>query len=155
LKTFLAHTFCNKHSIIISSTKLTVGYDLKRNFAWTFYFRTRSITDASKFEKLAPFKYFFWLHPYHQRLTQLSTTRYEYRYRYSFICQGTSTRRQSSSRPLRSSSQAATCYYQSNHSKVEVIPSSALPKDTTSESPSLYFYFYNGILSQPLVKNPK
>jgi len=35
--------------------------------------------------------------------------------------------------PLRSSSQAATCYYQSNHSKVEAIPLSALPKDTTSE----------------------
>jgi len=28
---------------------------------------------------------------------------------------------------------AATCYYQSNHSKVEAIPLSALPKDTTSE----------------------
>jgi len=25
------------------------------------------------------------------------------------------------------------CYYQSNHSKVEAIPLSALPKDTTSE----------------------
>jgi len=34
---------------------------------------------------------------------------------------------------LRSSSQAATCYYQSNHSKVEAIPISALPKNTTSE----------------------
>jgi len=30
-------------------------------------------------------------------------------------------------------SQAATCYYQSIHSKVEAIPLSALPKDTTSE----------------------
>jgi len=29
------------------------------------------------------------------------------------------------------SSQAATCYYQSNHSKVEAIPLSALLKDTT------------------------
>jgi len=27
----------------------------------------------------------------------------------------------------------ATCYYQSNHSKVEAIPLSALPKDITSE----------------------
>jgi len=27
-------------------------------------------------------------------------------------------------------SQAVTCYYQSNHSKVEAIPLSALPKDT-------------------------
>jgi len=36
-------------------------------------------------------------------------------------------------RPFRSSSQAATCYYQSNHSKVESIPLSAVPKDTTSE----------------------
>jgi len=35
--------------------------------------------------------------------------------------------------PFRSSSQAATCYYQANHSKVEAIPLSALPKDTTSE----------------------
>jgi len=35
---------------------------------------------------------------------------------------------------FRSSSQAATCSYQSNHLKVslEVIPLSALPKDTTS-----------------------
>jgi len=29
--------------------------------------------------------------------------------------------------------QAATCYYQSNHSKVEAIPLCALPKDTTSK----------------------
>jgi len=35
--------------------------------------------------------------------------------------------------PFRSSSQAATCYYQSNRSKVKVIPLSALPKDTTIE----------------------
>jgi len=34
---------------------------------------------------------------------------------------------------FRSSSQAATCYFQSNHSKVEVITLSALPKDTRSE----------------------
>jgi len=34
---------------------------------------------------------------------------------------------------FRSSSQAATFYYQSNHSKVEAIPLSALPKETTSE----------------------
>jgi len=32
-----------------------------------------------------------------------------------------------------SSSQATTCYYQSNHSKVEAIPLSALPEDITSE----------------------
>jgi len=32
---------------------------------------------------------------------------------------------------FRSSSQAATCYYQSNHSKVETILLSALLKDTT------------------------
>jgi len=31
------------------------------------------------------------------------------------------------------SSQAATCYYQSNHSKVEAIPLCTLTKDTTSE----------------------
>jgi len=35
--------------------------------------------------------------------------------------------------PYRSLSQAATCYYQSGHSKVEAILLSALPKDTTSE----------------------
>jgi len=29
--------------------------------------------------------------------------------------------------------QSAICYYQSNHSKVEAIPLSALPMDTTSE----------------------
>jgi len=50
--------------------------------------------------------------------------------------------------PLRSSSQAAICYYQSNHSKVEEIPLSALPKDTTiSElaglSPHYPFYMLN------------
>jgi len=33
--------------------------------------------------------------------------------------------------PFRFSGQAATCYYQSNQSKVEAIPLSALPKDTT------------------------
>jgi len=38
---------------------------------------------------------------------------------------------------FRSSSQAATCYYQFNHSKVEAISLSALPKDTTSELASL------------------
>jgi len=37
------------------------------------------------------------------------------RFRHSFICQ------------------AATCYYQSNQSKVEAFPLSALPKNTTSE----------------------
>jgi len=36
--------------------------------------------------------------------------------------------------PFWSSSQAATCYYQSNHSKVEA----ALPKDTTSEPADLF-----------------
>jgi len=35
--------------------------------------------------------------------------------------------------PFRFSSNAAICYYQSNHSKIEAIPLSALPKDTTSE----------------------
>jgi len=35
--------------------------------------------------------------------------------------------------PFWSSSQAATCYYQSNHAKVEAISLSALPKDPTSE----------------------
>jgi len=39
---------------------------------------------------------------------------------------------------FRSSSQAATCYFKSNHSKVEAIPLSALLKDTTSELACLY-----------------
>jgi len=30
-------------------------------------------------------------------------------------------------------SQAVTCYYQSNHSKVDAIPLSTLPKDTACE----------------------
>jgi len=48
---------------------------------------------------------------------------------------------------LRSSSQATTCYYQSNHSKVEAFPLSALPKDTTSKlaglSPHYLFFMLN------------
>jgi len=39
---------------------------------------------------------------------------------------------------FRSSSQVATCYYQSNHSKVKAILLSALPKDATSELVGLY-----------------
>jgi len=35
--------------------------------------------------------------------------------------------------PFRSSSQAATCYYQPNYSKEDAIPVSALSKDTTSK----------------------
>jgi len=42
--------------------------------------------------------------------------------------------------PFRSSSQAATCYYQSNHSKVEAIPLSALHNDTASELAGLSPY---------------
>jgi len=42
---------------------------------------------------------------------------------------------------FRSSNQAATCYYQSNHSKVEAIPLSALPKDTTSELAGLFSHY--------------
>jgi len=38
-------------------------------------------------------------------------------------------------------SQAATCYYQSNLSKVETIPLSALPKDTTSEFAGLSSHY--------------
>jgi len=41
---------------------------------------------------------------------------------------------------FRSSSQAATYYYQSNHSKVEAIPLSALPKAKTSELADLYLH---------------
>jgi len=42
---------------------------------------------------------------------------------------------------------SVTCYYQSNYSKVEAIPLSALPKDTTSEltvlSPHYPFFMLN------------
>jgi len=57
-----------------------------------------------------------------------------FRFRYSFICQGTSTRRQRSGL-FGLPSHAATCYYQSNHLKVEAIPLSA--KDTTSYLPAI------------------
>jgi len=43
--------------------------------------------------------------------------------------------------PFQSSSQAATCYYQSNHSKVEAIPLSVLPKDTTSKLAGLSSHY--------------
>jgi len=44
--------------------------------------------------------------------------------------------------PFRSSGLVATCYYQSNHSKVEAIPLlSTLPKDTTSELASLSSHY--------------
>jgi len=39
--------------------------------------------------------------------------------------------------PLLSSSQAATCYYQSNHSKVEAIPLSSLPTSLSPHYPFL------------------
>jgi len=43
-------------------------------------------------------------------------------------------------RTFRFSSQATTCYYQSNHSNVETIPFSALTKDTTSEQFAAYLH---------------
>jgi len=54
------------------------------------------------------------------------------------FCQGTSTRRQQSNL-FSFKSQAAACYYQSNHSNVEAILLSTLPKNTTSELASLFF----------------
>jgi len=55
--------------------------------------------------------------------------------RYSFICQGTSVRRQRSDLfDIR----VKLPPVQSNHSKVEAIPFSALPRDTTSELSGLY-----------------
>jgi len=42
---------------------------------------------------------------------------------------------------FRSSVQAATCYYQSNYSKVEAIPLSTLPKETTSELAGLSLHY--------------
>jgi len=41
--------------------------------------------------------------------------------------------------PFWSSSQAATCYYQSNHLKVEVIPFKYHAQGTTSELDSIVF----------------
>jgi len=38
--------------------------------------------------------------------------------------------------PLRCSCQSAICYYQSNHSKVEAIPLSALPKTQQANLPA-------------------
>jgi len=43
---------------------------------------------------------------------------------------------------FRSSSQATTCYYQSNHSKLEAFPLSDLPKDKTSELTGLVTLHY-------------
>jgi len=42
---------------------------------------------------------------------------------------------------IRSSSQAAICYYQFNHSKVETMLLSTLPMDTTSELAGLSSYY--------------
>jgi len=56
-------------------------------------------------------------------------------FKYSFICQGTST------------SRLRTCYYQSNHSKVEAIPLSALPKDATSELAGLPSHYLSFMLN--------
>jgi len=51
----------------------------------------------------------------------------------SFIWQGTSTRRRRSELFRFLSSQAATCYYQSDHSKAEAILLSTLSKDRKSK----------------------
>jgi len=51
---------------------------------------------------------------------------------YSFICQGTYLDLETMKGPFLFSNQAATCYYQSNHSMVEAISLSALFKDTTA-----------------------
>jgi len=52
----------------------------------------------------------------------------------SFICQGTSTRRQHRDVfSLRVKLPPVSCYTLSNHSKVEAIPLSALLKNTASE----------------------
>jgi len=59
-----------------------------------------------------------------------------FKFRHSFIFQVTSTRRQRSQAALRSSSQAATCYYQSNHSKLEAIPLNACPRTQQANLPA-------------------
>jgi len=51
---------------------------------------------------------------------------YYYRFRYSFIVK-VPRPGDSEGTPFRSSSQAATCYYQFKHSKLEAISLSALP----------------------------
>jgi len=48
---------------------------------------------------------------------------------------------------FRFSSQTATCYYQSNHSKVERISLSALPKDTKSELSGLSSHYPSFMLN--------
>jgi len=44
--------------------------------------------------------------------------------------------------PLQSSNQAATCYYQSSHPKVEAIPVSSLTKSTKSELARLSSHYH-------------
>jgi len=61
----------------------------------------------------------------------------------SFICQGTSTRRQQNEL-FGLKRQAASGYFQSCYSKVEAISWSALPKDTPSKLAGLSSHFpYN------------
>jgi len=62
--------------------------------------------------------------------------------RYSFIC--LNLNQETAKKSFGFSSEAVTCFYQSNHAKVEAILLSALPKDTTSELaglPSHYPFF--------------
>jgi len=49
--------------------------------------------------------------------------------------------KETANRPFQSSSQAATCYYQSNHSKVETFPLSDLAEDTISKLAGLSSYY--------------
>jgi len=62
--------------------------------------------------------------------------------RYSFICKGTYRylEQETVKGPFRSSSQAVTCYYQSNHSKVEAIP----PKSQQAKLPA---YLHTNLLN--------
>jgi len=64
---------------------------------------------------------------------------------FTFICRGTSTRRERRNFfGLR-----VNCYYQSNHSKVETIPLSAFSKDTTSELTGFSSYYLFKAERQP------
>jgi len=67
-------------------------------------------------------------------ITRLSTVSKLFSMTCSFTCQESSRLDlEIAKRPFWSSNQVAVCYYPSSHSKVEAIPLSALPKDTTSE----------------------
>jgi len=99
-------------------------------FTWPFYNKTWGLEFKSRTGQI--------LYTVANGTASTSTfyamTRGWFRFRYSFICQGTSTRRQRSDL-FGLKSQAATCYYQSNHSKVKAIPLSTLLSQMWGHAP--------------------